>query len=110
VEKETISFEEFKKLNLITAKILEAVEHPDADRLLVLKIDLGEETRQIVAGIKTHYNPEELVGRQVVVVENLAPAVIRGVESRGMLLAVHDEEKLSILEPDREVKPGSVVS
>ena len=88
----TIAFEDFLKVELKVATILEADLHPNADRLFVLKLDLGEEeTRQICAGIRGHYELEQLVGRQIIVVANLAPRKIRGEESNGMLLAAGDE-------------------
>jgi methionyl-tRNA synthetase len=104
-----LSFEDFKKAQLAVARILEVKEHPNADRLYVLKISLGEEERQIVAGIRPFYAPEQLLGRQIVVVANLEPAMIRGEESKGMLLAVGDEKGISIIGPDREVSLGSPV-
>jgi methionyl-tRNA synthetase len=105
-----ISFQEFKKLDLKIAEIKEANDHPNADKLYVLKVELacGEE-RQIVAGIKGCYKKEDLLGRQIVLVANLEPAVIRGVESRGMLLATQDEKGISVLSPDRKVSLGSPV-
>ncbi len=106
-----ISIEQFSAVELKVGTVLEASVHPDADKLLVLKVDIGEETpRQLVAGIRGHYAPEELVGRQIVVVANLQPAVIRGVESRGMLLAAKDGGKVVLLRPDAEVTPGAAVS
>src|SRR3989304_2107869 len=81
-----ISIDEFRRIELKVATIKKAEPHPNADKLLVLQIDLGSEERQIVAGIKGHYAPEELVGRQVVVVGNRETAKLRGVESQGMLL------------------------
>lgn len=107
---EKIQFDDFTKVELRTAKVLEAAPHPDADRLFLLQIDGGSETRQIVAGIRQHYEPEDLVGRTIVVVWNLEPAVIRGQESQGMLLAVQDEDVVSVLSPDREIRPGRRVS
>jgi methionyl-tRNA synthetase len=85
--KSVITYDDFKKLELKVAKILSAEAVPGATKLLKLQIDLGTEQRQIVAGIALAYKPEELVGKSIVVVANLAPAVIRGVESNGMLLA-----------------------
>ncbi len=105
-----IAFEDFKKLNLVTATVIRVENHPQADRLLLLTVDLGKEDRTLVAGIRQFYRPEELVGRQLVVVENLEPAVIRGVESRGMILAAKDESTLSLVALDRPVSPGSPVS
>ena len=105
-----ISLEEFKKIELRVAKILEAEEIPGADRIWKLTVDTGLEKRQLVAGIKLFYSKEALIGRSVVIVHNLSPATIRGVESRGMLLAAKDGTGLSILTLDKELPPGSVVS
>jgi len=105
-----ISIDEFKKLELKVATIKSAEPHPNADKLLVLKVDLGSEERQIVAGIRAHYTPEELVGRQIVVVANMETARLRGVESQGMLLAASDGDRIVILTPERQVAPGSKVS
>ncbi|MDD5348129.1 MAG: methionine--tRNA ligase subunit beta [Candidatus Omnitrophica bacterium] len=104
-----VTFEEFKKLELKVAKVLEVADHPNADRLYVITIDVGGATRQIVAGIRASYAKEALVGRQIVVVDNLEPALLRGVESQGMLLAASDEKGISVLMPDREVSVGSTV-
>ncbi|MCX8071142.1 MAG: methionine--tRNA ligase subunit beta [Candidatus Binatia bacterium] len=105
-----LTIEEFSKVELRVGTVLAAENHPNADRLLVLRVDLGSEVRQIVAGIRAHYRPEELVGRQIVVVANLQPATLRGVESQGMLLAASDEDgNLAILTPDRPVRPGARV-
>jgi methionine--tRNA ligase beta chain len=105
-----ISYEDFKKLELRIARIKEARDHPNADRLYVLVIELEEgRTKQIVAGIRQSYTKEELIGREIVVVDNLEPAMLRGEESQGMLLAASDENGIAILMPQREVKLGSVV-
>ena len=121
-------------IELKVAKIIEANDHPNADRLVVLKVDAGEteektllteyqygsgdtvpetETvpkyRQIVAGIRKSYTNEQLVGKNIVLVCNLEPAVLRGVESQGMLLAASDEAGISVISPDRDVKIGSKV-
>jgi len=104
-----ITFDEFKKVEIKTATILSVKDHPDADRLYVVDIDLGSEKRQIVAGIKKHYTPEELIGKNVAVIVNLEPAVIRGVESNGMLLAASDSEMLSILTLDKSLPAGSTI-
>jgi len=104
------SFEDFQKLIFCTARVTEAADHPNADRLLVLQIDLGNETRQIVAGIRGAYAAEDLVERDIVVVKNLAPRTIRGETSHGMLLAVHDPEKgIVLLGTEQAVAPGSQV-
>ena len=104
-----ITIEEFKKLNIRIARIKEVIDHPNADRLYIVRLIIGEEEREVVAGIKKSYNKEELLGKLVVVVENLEPAVIRGVESKGMILATQDGETLAILSPDKSVAPGSIV-
>ena len=105
-----VTYEEFKKLEIKVARIKEVTEHPNADKLYVIKIDLGDSCeKQIVAGIRNSYKPEDLLGKEVVVINNLEPAVIRGVESQAMLLAASDESGISILIPHREVKIGSIV-
>ncbi len=104
-----ITFDEFKKVEIKTATILSVKDHPDADKLYVVDIDLGSEKRQVVAGIKKHYTPEELIGKNVAVIVNLEPAVIRGVESNGMLLAASDSEMLSILTLDKGLPAGSTI-
>jgi methionine--tRNA ligase beta chain len=105
-----ISIDEFRKLELKIATIKSAEPHPNADKLMVLHIDLGAEERQICAGIRGHYTPEELVGRQIVVVANLETATLRGLESQGMLLAASDEGRVIILTPEKPVPAGSKVS
>jgi len=105
-----ISIDEFRKIEIKVATIKHAESHPNADRLMVLKIDLGSEERQLVAGIKGHYAAEDLIGRQIVVVANLKPAKRRGVESQGMLLAATDDDKIVMLNPEKPVSPGAKVS
>ena len=104
-----VSFEEFKRLELKIATIKKVEDHPNADKLYVIIVEIGEKTKQIVAGIKNFYKKEELIGRQVVVVDNLEPAILRGVESQGMLLAAEDQGSISIITPERKVKTGSIV-
>ena len=106
---EPVSYEEFSKLELKVGKVLEVQPHPNADRLYLLKVDLGGEIRQLVAGLKNHYAPEQLAGRQVAVVANLAPAVIRGVESQGMLLAADDGATVAFLSPEKPVREGAKI-
>ncbi len=107
---EYLSFDDFKKVELKAGKIVEATRVPGADKLLQLKVDIGEaEPRPIVAGIAKWYSTEDLIGKEVVVVANLAPAKIRGVESRGMLLAADSADAAVLLTPDSEVPPGSTV-
>ena len=104
-----VTYEEFRKTELKIATIKEAKPHPQADRLYVVTVDVGGVTKQLVAGIRMFYSEESLVGKQVIVVDNLEPAVIRGVESQGMLLAASDEKGISVLSPDRAVAEGSLV-
>ncbi len=105
-----ISIDQFRNVELKIATIKSAEAHPNADKLMVLQIDLGSEQRQILAGIRNHYTPEELIGRQIVVVANLEPAKLRGLESQGMLLAASDEGRVIILTPEKSVQPGAKVS
>jgi methionine--tRNA ligase beta chain len=105
-----ISIDEFRKVELKIATIKSAERHPNADKLMVLQIDLGTEERQICAGIRNHYTAEELVGRQIVVVANLETAKLRGEDSQGMLLAASDEGRVIILTPEKPVPAGSKVS
>ncbi|MSQ48249.1 MAG: methionine--tRNA ligase subunit beta [Deltaproteobacteria bacterium] len=104
-----ITIDEFSKVELRVATIKAAEPHPKADRLLILKIDLGTEERQLVAGIRGHYTPEELIGKQIVVVANLQPAILRGVESQGMLLAASDGEHVIVLSPEKAISAGARV-
>jgi methionyl-tRNA synthetase len=106
---ETITIEEFRRLDLRVGTITAADAHPNADRLLVLRIDIGGEERQVVAGIRAHYPSEALRGRQVIVVANLAPAMLRGVESQGMVLAAADGDRVVLLALEQPVAPGSSV-
>lgn len=106
----TLSIDDFRKVELRVATITEAGPHPNADRLLVLKVDLGAEQRQLVAGIRADYEPQSLIGKQIVVVANLQPATLRGVESQGMLLAASDAEgRLALLVPEKPVTVGAQV-
>ncbi len=107
--KPEITYDDFTKIELCVATVISAREHPNANKLLLLQIDVGEQQKQIVAGIRGHYQPEELVGRQIVVVNNLQEAVLRGEESRGMLLAASDGESVILLRPDRPCAPGSKI-
>jgi len=104
-----ITFDEFKKMELRIAEVKSAEPHPNADKLIVMKIDVGGEEKQIVAAIRKDYPAEELVGRKIVVVNNLAPATIRGVESQGMLLAATEGDRVVLIVPDKDIKAGSPV-
>lgn len=106
----TLPIEDFRKLDLRVGTILSAEPHPNADRLLVLEVDLGTEKRQLVAGIRAHYDPPSLIGRQIVVVANLEPAKLRGVESQGMILAASTDEKLVVITPEQKIAAGAKVS
>lgn len=101
-----ISFEDFKKLDLRTARIIEVKEHPNADKLYVLRIDVGGEEKQIIAGIREKYQADDLVNKTVIVINNLEPATIRGEESNGMLLVAGSEEGPVILIPENNVPSG----
>jgi methionyl-tRNA synthetase len=104
-----VTYDAFAELDLRVARVLEAREHPNANKLLLLKIRVGDTEKQIVAGIRGHYEPASLIGRQIVVVNNLAPTMIRGEESNGMLLAASDENSVVLLQPDRQIADGSKV-
>lgn len=106
-----LSFEEFKRMSLKVGKVLEAADHPNAQKLLILKVDLGGgDVRQVVAGIKPWYAPSQLVGKTLVLVANLQPAVLRGVESRAMLLAATSGTDVVLCTTDRDAAPGSPVT
>ena len=107
---ELISIEDFLKLDIRLVKILSAERIEGSEKLLKLRISLGEEERTIVAGIAKFYNPEELVGKRVLYLSNLKPRKIFGIESQGMILALSDGENLSLIVPDREVKEGAKAS
>ena len=96
-EDDLITIEDFKKVELVVGTVEECKKHPDADKLLVSKINLGKETRQIVSGIADYYSPEEFVGKKVIVVANLKPAKLRGVESQGMVLAGETKDLLEVI-------------
>ena len=108
----SINYDDFAKLELKVATVLECKPHENADKLLVLQIDLGDEKRQICAGLRQHIAPEELVGKQIVVVANLAPRQMRGEISQGMLLAATDPvtNKVIVVSPSEPTAPGSKVS
>lgn len=112
--KPEITFDDFVKVDLRVATILQAEPHPNADRLLKLQIDLGFEKRQICAGIKQYYDPETLVGKQIIVVANLAPRAIRGEQSNGMLLAGSSKaedvvQDVILISPSKPLAAGSTV-
>ncbi len=109
----TINYDDFAKLDLRVATVLECKAHPNADKLLVLQVQLaGGERRQICAGLRAHYTPEQFVGKQIIVVANLAPRTMRGEVSQGMLLAASDPvtSKVVLIGPSEAVASGSKVS
>ncbi len=111
VKEELITIDEFDKIKLKTAEVIKCEDHPKADKLLVLTLKLDDEIRQVVSGIKEFYKPEDLVGKKVVVVVNLKPVKLRGIESKGMILAAEDSDgKLSLLTTLEELKDGAIVS
>jgi methionyl-tRNA synthetase len=109
-ERQTIAFDEFGKVELKTARVISAERVQGADKLLKLQIDLGDEKRQIVAGIAQQYAPEDLIGKTIIVVANLQPAKIRGIESNGMLLAAKKGGSLVLLSTDKDIEPGAKIS
>ncbi len=104
-----VSFEDFKKMELRVAEIESVALHPNADRLYVLGIKVGEVRKSIVAGIRQHYGEEELKGKKIVIVNNLEPAVIRGVESNGMMLVASEGEILTLIVPERPIADGASI-
>jgi methionyl-tRNA synthetase len=104
-----IGIEDFGKVELRVGKIVAAERVEKSEKLVKLKVDIGTEVRQVVAGIGKHYSPEQLLDRSVVVVANLKPAKLMGIESQGMLLAASSGDVLSIVTPEREIAPGSKV-
>jgi len=105
-----INFEEFSKIDLRVVKIIKAERVENSEKLIKLEVDGGKEKRQIIAGIGKYYKPGDLVGREIIMVWNLEPKILFGLESQGMLLAARDEEKPIILIPEKEVPVGAKVS
>ena len=108
--KERITIDEFKRLDLRIARVVEARPHPNADKLILLRVDVGDEVKQIVAGLRQWYEPEQLIGKLIVVLNNLQPAKLRGEVSDGMLLAATSGDQVVILTTERPVEPGAPVS
>jgi len=104
-----VTIDDFAKIDLVVGTVEKCEKHPDADRLLVSQINIGDETRQIVSGIASCYTPEEMVGKKVVVVKNLKPARLRGVESSGMILCAGDKKKYIVVDPG-DLPNGTKVS
>ena len=109
-----VNYDDFSKIELKTAKVLEASRVEGSEKLLKLILDAGDKdeagvliNRQVIAGIGKSYEPENLVGKQIVIVANLEPRQLMGLESNGMILAASDENGIAVLMPDKEMKPGS---
>ncbi len=107
---ELVTIDDFHKLDLRVAEIIKAEKHPNADKLLVFQLKVGDETRQVVSGISKYYKPEDLVGKKVIMVYNLKPVTLRGVESRGMLLAAEKRKKLTLLSTLEDIEGGATIS
>ena len=108
---EEISFDEFKKIDLRVGKVKAVKDHPNADKLYILLIDMGplEHDFQIVSGLRNYYKKEELINKQVIIVRNLKPSVIRGIESQGMLLAAKYKDRVVLIKPGKKIEVGAKV-
>mgnify|MGYP001605177579 FL=1 len=108
---EHIKFSDWKRIDLRIGEIKSVKEHPNADKLFILLIDLGtgEHDIQLVAGLKGHYDEDELIGKKIIVVANLEPALIRGIESQGMLLAAIFKNKVVLLGPEKDIEVGAKI-
>lgn len=104
-----ITYEDFSKIELKVARVIEAEKVENSEKLIRLKIKVGEKEKQIVAGIGKFYTPQDLINKLIVIVDNLEPKKLMGFESEGMLLAASNEEGLSLIIPDKEIKDGSQI-
>ncbi len=104
-----LTYDDFKKVELRVAKILEAERVEGSEKLLKLKLDLGGELRQIIAGIGKTYEPEKITGKEIIIVANLEPKQLMGLESNGMLLAADSTDGPVVLMPEKEVEPGATI-
>ena len=104
-----ITIDDFKKIELRIAKIITADRVEGSEKLIKLQVDMGEEKRQIIAGIGIAYSPEDLIGREIVVIANLEPRMLMGLESQGMLLAASNTEMLTLVIPERDIPSGAQV-
>jgi methionyl-tRNA synthetase len=104
-----VTFDDFKKLQLRVAQIEQAEKVEGADKLLKLQLKIGSESRQIIAGIAKHYQPEQLIGKKIIVIVNLEPAKIRGIESNGMLLAASKGKDMVLLTVDTDIESGAKI-
>jgi tRNA-binding protein len=107
---ELVGIEDFLKLDIRLAKVLSAERVEGSEKLIKLRVSLGDEERTLVAGIAKHYTPEALIGKSILILANLKPRKIMGIESQGMVLALSDGEGLSLIVPDRDLKEGAKVS
>lgn len=110
VEENYITIDDFDKIELKVAEVLSAEKHPNADKLLVLQLKVGEETRQVVSGIRKYYSPEDLVGKKVILVSNLKPVKLRGIESYGMVLAAEKDGVLTLVSTLEDIPSGATIS
>lgn len=110
IKEEFITIDDFAKIEFKVAEIIEAKDHPKADKLLILKLKVGEEIRQVVSGIKEYYSPEDLVGKKVVIVANLKPIKLRGEESKGMILAAEKDGKITLVSTLEDIDSGATIS
>ncbi len=108
--KEAITFKEFQRMDLRVGRVLEAKDVPNSRNLILLKMDIGTEIKQMVAGIKGFYEPGDLIGKNMAVIVNLEARRVMGLESQGMILAAVEGEKPIILIPEKEVEPGTPIS
>lgn len=106
----TVKFEVFRQLDIRVGKVVSAERVKRSEKLLLLKVDIGGEIRQLVAGLAPHYSPEQLVGREIVVVANLEPKTLMGYVSQGMLLAAIEDDKPVLIVPEKEVKTGAKIT
>ncbi|XOB41907.1 MAG: methionine--tRNA ligase subunit beta [Candidatus Nealsonbacteria bacterium] len=104
-----INFEEFQKIDLRIAKVISAEKIKGSEKLLKLELDLGKEKRQIITGVSEFYQPKDLIGREIVVVANLEPKTLMGLESQGMLLAADVNGEAVLLRPDKEIPPRTKI-
>ncbi len=106
-----IKFQDFQKIELVVGEVLEAEKIEGSEKLILLKVNVGDEVRQIVAGIGNFYQPEDLIGKEIVVVVNLEPKKLMGYESQGMLLAaVKEDGELVLVVPEKKIGPGTKIS
>lgn len=105
----TVTIDDFKKIEIKIGEIIEAEKIEGSDRLLKLKVNFGQETRQIISGITRYYQPEELLNKQVAFATNLEPRSIMGLESQGMILACDSVDGLALLSPNKKVEPGTQI-